>query len=408
MNINKIDSYFENDNNSILLKMKPVYGTNEILNCGTITFNNKVYFVDFKDKDNIINFNKNFVFIDCDKEDYPSYTYNYKRFTYLEFIFNYNSESVYFNFKNNNKYDLRHSNVEIYHFYHKIIMEKYNVIEYITGHYLTLGQDAGIMKNPLWKIIENDKEYLLMYCEKDTVCKLSFDSYQKILDYEKNIDKKLTWYKHQNGYILCSLNIYIHQIITGCYGNGNGKGTKNISVDHIDRNPLNNTLDNLRIATQEEQQNNTKGILPGTLKERSSKKDLPEGISYDMFKKYVYYNREFYDKDKKKERDFFRVEHPKLDKPWCTSKSNKISIQEKLSKANKVVDDLEKDIYPEKDNPILPKYISLIVMREKKHLVFEKKVDNKRLNLKMVLPDNYDLNEQLEIFKEKINTKYNL
>ena len=406
MNINKIDSYFENDNNSILLKMKPVYGTNEILNCGTITFNNKVYFVDFKDKDNIINFNKNFVFIDCDKEDYPSYTYNYKRFTYLEFIFNYNSESVYFNFKNNNKYDLRHSNVEIYHFYHKIIMEKYNVIEYITGHYLTLGQDAGIMKNPLWKIIENDKEYLLMYCEKDTVCKLSFDSYQKILDYEKNIDKKLTWYKHQNGYILCSLNIYIHQIITGCYGNG--KGTKNISVDHIDRNPLNNTLDNLRIATQEEQQNNTKGILPGTLKERSSKKDLPEGISYDMFKKYVYYNREFYDKDKKKERDFFRVEHPKLDKPWCTSKSNKISIQEKLSKANKVVDDLEKDIYPEKDNPILPKYISLIVMREKKHLVFEKKVDNKRLNLKMVLPDNYDLNEQLEIFKEKINTKYNL
>jgi hypothetical protein len=406
MNINKIDSYFENDNNSILLKMKPVYGTNEILNCGTITFNNKVYFVDFKDKDNIINFNKNFVFIDCDKEDYPSYTYNYKRFTYLEFIFNYNSESVYFNFKNNNKYDLRHSNVEIYHFFHKNIMEKYNVIKYITGHYLTLGQDAGIMKNPLWKIIENDKEYLLMYCEKDTVCKLSFDSYQKILDYEKNIDKKLTWYKHQNGYILCSLNIYIHQIITGCYGNG--KGTKNISVDHIDRNPLNNTLDNLRIATQEEQQNNTKGILQGTLKERSSKKDLPEGISYDMFKKYVYYNREFYDKDKKKERDFFRVEHPKLDKPWCTSKSNKISIQEKLNKANKVVDDLEKDIYPEKDNPILPKYISLIVMREKKHLVFEKKVDNKRLNLKMVLPDNYDLNEQLEIFKEKINTKYNL
>ena len=45
MNINKIDSYFENDNNSILLKMKPVYGTNEILNCGTITLNNKVYFV---------------------------------------------------------------------------------------------------------------------------------------------------------------------------------------------------------------------------------------------------------------------------------------------------------------------------------------------------------------------------
>ena len=51
---------------------------------------------------------------------------------------------------------------------------------------------------------------------------------------------------------------YIHQIITNCYGNG--KGTKNISVDHIDRNPLNNTSENFRIATQYEQQTNTKGI----------------------------------------------------------------------------------------------------------------------------------------------------
>ena len=50
---------------------------------------------------------------------------------------------------------------------------------------------------------------------------------------------------------------------------------------------------------------------------------------------------------KKKEREFFRVEHPKLDKPWTTSKSEKVSIQEKLQQANKVVDDLENDIYPE-------------------------------------------------------------
>ena len=52
--------------------------------------------------------------------------------------------------------------------------------------------------------------------------------------------------------------IFIHQIITGCYGNG--KGTKNISVDHIDQDPLNNCYDNLRIATREEQQNNQNGI----------------------------------------------------------------------------------------------------------------------------------------------------
>jgi len=56
MNNNKINSYFEADNINILSKMKPIYGTNEPLNCGTITFGDKVYFVDHKDKDKIINF----------------------------------------------------------------------------------------------------------------------------------------------------------------------------------------------------------------------------------------------------------------------------------------------------------------------------------------------------------------
>jgi len=38
MNIYKIDSYFENDNITILSKMKPIYGINEELNCGTINY----------------------------------------------------------------------------------------------------------------------------------------------------------------------------------------------------------------------------------------------------------------------------------------------------------------------------------------------------------------------------------
>jgi len=244
-----------------------------------------------------------------------------------------------------------------------------------------------------------------MYCEKDTICKLCPESYQKIINYENiNNKNKITWYKHQNGYISCSVGLYIHQIITGCYGNG--KGTKNISVDHIDQDPLNNSLENLRIATREEQEKNSKGIKEGTKRERSSKKDLPDGISYEMFKKYVYYNREFYDKEKKKEREFFRVEHPKLDKPWTTSKSEKVSIQEKLQQANKVVDDLKNDIYPEKNAPLLPKYVSLIVARDKPHLVFEKRIEGKRLNVKMVLPEEYDLEENLIILNEKIKEKY--
>jgi hypothetical protein len=404
----KIDSYFEDERELTDCKMKPIYGLDESLNCGTIIYGDKTYFIDYKDKDKIINSNKNFVFINVDKEDYPSYTCNYKRFTYLDFIFNYNAESVFYNFKNNNKFDLRRCNVEIYHNYHRHILENYNFIEYIKGHYLTVGQDANIMKNPLWRIIENDKEYLLMYCEKNTIIKLCSESYQKILDFEKTINKKLTLFKCSNGYIQTHIpgekTLYIHQIIMNCYGNG--KGTKIISVDHIDQDPLNNSIENLRIATRKEQEQNSRGIKEGTQRERSSKKTLPDEISYDMLKKYVYYNREVYDKNTLKEREFFRVEHPKLDKPWNTTKSEKVSIQDKLNQANKVVDDLENDIYPEKTEPILPKYISLINARGKPHLVFEKRLDDKRLGLKMVLPENYDIHEQLTILQTKIQEKY--
>jgi hypothetical protein len=190
-----------------------------------------------------------------------------------------------------------------------------------------------------------------MYCEKDTLCKLSEESYNRIIEYEKTIGKKLTWYKCANGYIQThnpsdSKNYYIHQIIMNCYGNG--QGTKNISVDHIDRDPLNNTLENLRIATRAEQEQNSKGIAVGTKRARKqSAKPLPEGITQEMMRKYVGYYHEYLDKEQTKSREFFKIEkHPKLSKIWIGSKSNKISILEKLQMVNKVADDLTKDIYP--------------------------------------------------------------
>ena len=45
-------------------------------------------------------------------------------------------------------------------------------------------------------------------------------------------------------------------------------------------------------------------------------------------------------------------------------------------------------------------------MREKYHLVYEKRMNGKRLNMKMVLPEDYDLDTQMEFFKEKLNEKY--
>ena len=405
MNKNNLN---QNDKVSCTKNMKPVYSTNEELMCGVIKYNNKTYLIDLSDKDKIINFNKTFIFTK-ETDIYPSYSYNYKRFSYLDFIFSFNQDSVHYIFKNGNHHDLRKINVEIYHFYHKYVIQHYNVIEYINGHYLELGHDANIMKNPIWRIKENDKEYLLLYCENNTLCKLCTKSYQIILNYELNLNngKKITWYKQQNGYICCSIGLYIHQIITGCYGNG--KGIKNESVDHIDQNPLNNTWDNLHIATLEIQQQNSKGIKPGTKRERkSSAQDLPNGITQDMLPKYICYVNEKYGKENKM-RDFFRVEkHPKLDKTWSSSKSCKQTIQEKLNQAIKMVNDLDNNIYP-KIEKSFPKYYSKIISRGKPHLVYERRLENgMRENVKMVLPEEYDLEEQLIKIMEKVNIKYNV
>ena len=93
--------------------------------------------------------------------------------------------------------DLRRENITCYPPIYSQLVEKYNIIDYIPGHVKTIGQHAYKMKNPIWKIKENEKEYFLMYCEKDTLCKLCPVSYQKILDFEieNNNGEKMTFLK---------------------------------------------------------------------------------------------------------------------------------------------------------------------------------------------------------------------
>ena len=110
---------------------------------------------------------------------------------------------------------MRRENILIYHKFHKVISNKYVIQDFKLGHYINTGTDAYIMKNPMWKIQENDKEYWLMYCEKETIIKLCQKSLEKIWEYENtNYEgNKLTFFKLQNGYIMASNNLYIHQII---------------------------------------------------------------------------------------------------------------------------------------------------------------------------------------------------
>jgi hypothetical protein len=285
------------------------------------------------------------------------------------------------------------------------IENTYNIIEFNEGHFKTLGVTANCYKNPFWKIKENDTEIILMYCEKKTICKLCPISYQNILDYEKTNAIKITWFTSTNGYITGNNNLTMHQIIMNCYGNG--KGTKNISVDHIDRNKLNNCYNNLRIATFEEQHSNCKGILPDTKRERKyNARPLPEGITQNMMKKYVVFYEDYADKEKKRLRQYFKIEkHPKLQKIWIGCKSNNVSILEKLNQANKVIDDLENNTYSENNN-------KQILTNNDKNIIVEPiiKIDNcntsinnkiNKHNLKIIEDTLQTNNIKEQIYKEK-------
>lgn len=377
---------------------------NPNLICNTLQINNKIFYLDHLDFINIINNSEKIIMNDDDT--YPILIIKKKKYSLLTYLYKLECSNLYIDFINGKKNDLRKNNIKIYHNYHLFVKEQYDIINYIPGHYNTIGRDSYIMKNPLWRIRENDNEYLLMYCENDTLVKLDNISYQKILDFEieKNDNKKLIFYKTSNGYISSNLKIYMHQIITNCYGNG--QGTATISVDHIDRDPFNNCYNNLRIATMEEQRLNTTGTSDDDTRRRRkyNAQDLPEGITEDMIKKYVnYYKEKLSDT---KYREFFKVEHPLLEKPWIGTKKENVSIIDKLNAANKVALDLRNGILPVKKESKLPKYITLTNFRNKEHLCFDRRYENKRLNFKMVLSTDSNLEDQLEIFIEKVKEKY--
>ena len=99
----------------------------------------------------------------------------------------------------------------------KYIETTYSVIEYVEGHYKYVGKDAGVMKNPMWRVLnENGSETILMHCQVNTLCKLCPESYKRIVDYERNLynNKKITWFKAKNGYIAGTNKLFMHQTIT--------------------------------------------------------------------------------------------------------------------------------------------------------------------------------------------------
>jgi len=392
----------------------------EANNCAILEFEGTTtkFLVDFVDFNRLLHSNKRFKFYGEEHNIYPSYyTSNAVRIDLLAFVHHMDSANRAANlsctFFNGNQADLRKQNVAIYHQKHAFMTANYLVLEYFPGHFFTMGHDALVVKNPRWLIQEKDSGVtkMFMYCEPDVLTEICSEGYDRILEFQRqhNDDKSITFHRLSNGYIMSPLRLYIHQIITGCYGNGGG--TMNLSVDHIDRNPLNNTLANLRVATRLEQDQNTTGIMDGTKRKRQCiARSLPDGLVQDQLRKYVVYYKECYNKEKDLHREFFKVEgHPKLpsNKPWISSKSGKITWQEKLEKANKVVDDLAKNIYPTVAEHLFPPYVRIERKKEKEYLLYDHKhTDNIRYNLRSILADGYDAETEVGKLFATLREKY--
>ena len=374
--------------------------------------NRPSFIIDTEQLEKMINFAKRFIFFNPN-DIYPSYAVNYKRVSLLEFLYGVNPCTECYTFKNENSTDMRSINVCLTNPVFYELTKQYNVVRYLNNEIVvTAGRYAGEIKNHMCEIKTSDDEtQYLMMCNQDKLCKLCPISYEKILDYEKNHDKKIIWSYHTNGYILGNNKLFMHQVIMDCYGNG--KGTRTVSVDHIDQERMNNTWNNLRIATRKEQEQNSTGIKQGT--KRARKVDThpyPEGITHDMLPKYIHYPKPEEYGTNGKTRTYFVVEkHPTLiankKKQLMSSKSEKVSPEEKLQQAIDILAYLDKGEMPPEKEPALPKYYSLIEARGKPHLVYERRrEDGTRMNVKMVLPEDFDMSSQVDRLAAKVSAKY--
>ena len=342
--------------------------------------------------------------------------WEYKKISLIKILFDIDTfETIIF--KNNDDNDYRFNNLNITYKskYNFNKPENVEILEEYEPKLITRGHYSGQYRNMYWRVKEGDSEYYIMHINENTFTKFSLLDKEKISNLEIS-NTILIWYLNLNGYIGTTIKnngekkcIYLHQYIMNVHFEDNTDMKK--TVDHFNRDKLDNRKDNLRFASMSEQNSNR-----DKQKRQKQACELPNGIKQTDMPKYVIYNNRCYDKENNSWREFFTIEgHIKLIRTWATSKSNNVSIKDKLEQAKLKLKNLNGEISDEDYKKLITTeemnipYIKLKIFRKKYHLIFDRevKISGKRCRktLYMVL-DHNDLQLMLDKFITEINNKY--
>jgi hypothetical protein len=227
----------------------------------------------------------------------------------------------------------------------------FTTVKRMDGIVNTMGKAAGLEQN--WGYFAKDeegKDCILLYCNPGDYTIIDVESLTKV----RNVQgKQVSWFIGKNGYAGCRTVVNdkdtvltLHQHIMNHYGHGRGQQT----IDHINRNKLDNRLQNLRITSQSVQNENRDKV-----RRQKTAKELPDEIKQVTLPKFVVYYKENVGKDST--REFFTVEGHPLQKEkekgtqnaqtnqlksrrWATTKSNKVPITDKLDAAKRYINEL--------------------------------------------------------------------
>jgi hypothetical protein len=335
----------------------------------------------------------------------------YKNQTLIEILFDISNYKK-IKFINNNTDDYRFNNIEIT-FNNKFNKPQYvKILEEGTPKIIVEGKCSGQHRNMYWKVEDKkNNKYYIMHIYGDFYSKISIDDINKVLNFS-NI--RPTW-GISNDYIKTNIKIgdqhkviYLHQYIMDVHFEDNSSMKK--TVDHINRDKMDNRRENLRFANMSEQNSNR-----DKQKRQKNACELPNGIQQKDLPIHVCYHKRCYDKENNSWREFFTIDkrHPKLDYSWASSKSNNVTIKEKLDQIKLKLKHLNGEITDQEYKKLVePEYklfkglrLSIDKKYNKYKFEYEDRTIKPCINYKMVLTHN-DLQLMIDKFIDLLNDKY--